>query len=877
MIQLLLPLLIVAADAAAGTHRISDEAMEVRSWDFEESDDTNFDGWPDGWTRRKGRGYPVYLPIGIAADDPAPPPMGTRCLRIDLDGGSAVAQSPAVRVSPQFSYVLEGLVKTRKLEHDRAFITLTFCDADRQPLEVYQSRRYDDAATWELVQIGPVTPTRRDIEWAVIALHLQPSGEADLRGAALFDDIWLGSLPRMAVEMNSDHNVYTTTDVEVTCRVSGFSEPNPLMRFELLDVFDRLLSVEEKPMKRDFGERDANDDTVYKLPIDADTAKRVFSGSAVWKPRIPGNGYYQVRVSIPGHTGHMFQNLVVIDPQSRTKTGDFGWTLPGGDQPLSVSVLPSLLGQVGINWVKFPVWYDDRDKKRAEDLAWFAERLSSQGIQLVGMLDRPPQTVRDMFGESNPLPVASVFKQPKVWRPAVDPVMTRLSLKVRWWQLGGDRDTSFVNFPNLEEKLNEIREGFNRFGSEINLGMAWRSIDETPVVERPPWSFLSYTADPPLTADELRTYLAAESVEPVRRWVGLDPLSKDEYGLRTRAKDLVVRMLAAKMGKADGIFIPDPFDPKRGLMNEDGSPGPLLLPWRTTALMTSGTEYLGSIQLPQGSRNHVFAKGNEATMFVWNDNPVRETLYLGEHVSQFDLWGRQRRPRIVTQDKMKKHEIEVGTMPVVVTGINPYIAKWRMAFQFETAELASIFGQDQIAFFRFKNTFLQGVGGEITLIPPPRVWEVDPRTSQFKLAPGKVQREGVHVLLGANATSGRQPVPVKVKLTADRTYEFMVYRDIHVGLGDVEVELLSALDEFGNLVVKQYLTNKTDRVVNFNCLLFVPGRRRERRQVFNLGRGGTTNVFVLPNGAELIGKTLGLRAEEIGGARILNHHIIASE
>ena len=182
-------------------------------------------------------------------------------------------------------------------------------------------------------------------------------------------------------------------------------------------------------------------------------------------------------------------------------------------------------------------------------------------------------------------------------------------MKVRWWQLGGDRDTSFVGYPDLEAKLREIQADFSRFGQELHLGLPWRFLDENPVVERPPWSFLSHTADPPLTAEELRSYLAAPSDPGVRRWVQLEPLSQRAYSRRVQARDLILRMLAAKTAGAQGIFLTDPFDEDRGLMNADGSPGPLLLPWCTTAQLISGTEYLGSLQLPHGSRNAVFVRG----------------------------------------------------------------------------------------------------------------------------------------------------------------------------------------------------------------------------------------------------------------------------
>jgi len=58
-------------------------------------------------------------------------------------------------------------------------------------------------------------------------------------------------------------------------------------------------------------------------------------------------------------------------------------------------------------------------------------------------------------------------------------------------------------------------------------------------------------------------------------------------------------------------------------------------------------------------------------------------------------------------------------------------------------------------------------------------------------------------------------------------------------------------------------------------VLFPPDRRRETRQVPHLGRERTTVSFVLPEGEQLIGKKLFLRAEEIGGSRVLNYTLTA--
>ena len=188
--------------------------------------------------------------------------------------------------------------------------------------------------------------------------------------------------------------------------------------------------------------------------------------------------------------------------------GEFGWSLPRGEAPLSLRSLGQLAGHVGIHWLKFPVWYDEQSASRGEDLARFAERLSSQHVRLIGVLDAPPKSIKDYFDDTETLPIASVFVDPAVWRPALDPILTRLSLAVRWWQLGADRDTSFAGLPELETKLGQVRDELNRFGHDLDLGLSWRSVDEMPPAKA--CSFLALTARPEPTAEELLDMLSGD-------------------------------------------------------------------------------------------------------------------------------------------------------------------------------------------------------------------------------------------------------------------------------------------------------------------------------------------------------------------------------
>jgi len=862
MIQLCLPLLILSAGGPTRTEALFPQATEVRRWDFESGDDANFDRWPDDWTRRKGAGYPLYLTVKIVADDP-PRETGGQVLRMELDGGAALVFSPPIEVSPLFSYVLRGHLKTRGLQHDVAYASVLFYDRDRQLLEAHDSPHQRQVDEWTPFQIGPVTPRSDQVRWAAIALHLRPTDQEDLLGEACFDDLWLGQLPRVSLETNSPHNVYTLADtIQVTCLVSGITSPNPRVRFELLDLAGQVLLQQEQEMTPD---------------VPNQPRVQAFSGSASWSPAMPPCGFYLIRAYLLGaSTEPITTSLAVVQPLKQGRFGEFGWSLPRGDSWLSLKALDSLLGRVGIHWVKFPLWYSDQQPGRADELAWFAERMSARDIQLIGVLDQPPPELHALFGEERQLPVASVFAEPEIWHPAVDPVMTRLSLKVRWWQLGGDRDVSFVNYPNLEARIADLRKEFNRFGQQINLGVPWRSMDETPASADPPWSFLSYLADPPLAAEELAHYFPRHSTSPAKRWLILQPLSKSQYTLETRVRDLVDRMLTAKMQQVAGIFVPDPFDAEHGLMTPHGTPSEMLPAWRTTATMISGKQHLGSITLPHGSQNQIFTDGTEAVMVVWSETPVTESVYLGENVKQVDVWGREAEVLLSSQEGWVRQEIPVGKLPTFVTGVKPELARWQMAFRFQPDKIASIFGREQSISYSFQNTFDQGVGGSVQL-HVPQVWDAAPTSTHFKLFAGEQREQGLRIALQPNANSGGQPVRIDFDITADRSYRFSVYRTIHVGLGDILIDTATQLDQDGNLVIDVQLTNTTDQFASFNCLLSSRLRRRERRQVFNLGRGATSIIFVMPKGADLLGETLWLRVEEIGGARILNHQIIAQE
>ena len=454
-----------------------------------------------------------------------------------------------------------------------------------------------------------------------------------------------------------------------------------------------------------------------------------------------------------GQLGSRTVDLVVVPPLEMPRQGEFGWTLPDGDRPLSFQELSRLLPQVGINWAKVPVWFDVSEPRRGDELIRFVELLGASNIDVVGIVDRPPSkpgtTVpRDMT-------IADVLSQdPAIWSAALEPVMSRLALRVRWWQLGRDYDTSLISSSTLNKRISELRMALFRFGQDVRMGLCadWESADAYS--GKVSWDFMQVANATKLSGEKFNEFIARPRQNTAQRWIVVDPPSTKDAEVtnqplisacapsslwtggaafrfaalvqaeceapqqisiaRTaRASAFVHRLVAAKLRGADAIIIAKPFDDENGLMSSDGMPAELLLPWRTTAAMLGGAQYLGQMQLPEGSENRIFLRPDgQVVMVAWNSKPTQEVLYLGNNVQQFDLLGRSTPAERQGREQM----IEIGPTPTFVLGLHEAVTRWRMNVQFETNQVPSIFSKPHHNSLKFKNYFAQGIGGSVKIV-----------------------------------------------------------------------------------------------------------------------------------------------------------------
>jgi hypothetical protein len=714
------------------------------------------------------------------------------------------------------------------------------------------------------------------VRLAIITLVVEEGEHVDLDGSFSVSDIWLARMPRMSVTTNSPFNVYDDPkDVVVACELSGIREKDPNIRFELYDASQRNLADNTLTMKGTLiTEKLSKASDIVNMDRRIDRP-RGYAGKTEWHPPIKEFGFYRVYVKMETEQSSLDRreiSIAVVPKIERKTRGEFGWSLAGDHIPLSFEQLQLLLPRTGVSWVKLPVWYGTTEIERGDQLVQFTEKLAAKDIDVVGVLDRPPTDLD--FGKEIPVDasIADLLSNvdSSVWLPSLDEVLTRLSLRVRWWQLGIDDDTSYAHFPNNEKEIRVLREKLFRFGQDVSLGIGWPWLEMPRSTDRPTWDFEQMSTDPQLTGDELASYLGLPVREGVSRWASVKPLPSVHYSLETRTQDLVQQMISAKINGASAIFADKPFDSASGLMSDVGTPGDLLLPWRTTASLLSGTTYLGSIELPRGSENRVFqASDSTVVMVLWSQVPQTETLYLGEAVQVVDVWGRPEKPVL----KDRRNVVEVTELPKFVTGMNGAIARLSMSAKLANSDIPSIFELAHANSIEIENTFQQGIGGTVRIVGPER-WQVVPDKIDFKLAVGEKVRRPFQVYLPFDAICGPTPIRIDFDVAAEKPYKFSVYREVNVGDKDIELEINTRLKDDGSLAVEQRMINRGSKPVDFKCFLNASsvGRKQQRMQVYQLTNSWDSKTYTYIDGEELLGEELYLKVEEQGGQRrVLNY------
>jgi hypothetical protein len=848
------------------------EAQEFAyACDFEVGSDINFDQWPDGWRRQTGPGFPQYSQLKVQPD---PLESTNRVMELALDGGQAAVYSPPIEVQQQCSYRLRTRLHVPRIEGHpcAAWASLAFLDGDGKRISEHQLPRLPESAGWVVVESSFITLDHPSIESAIIGLHVQPSTEASLFGKGYFDDVTLQELPKLQLEFASPLHIFSDPlQVKLLCRVSGMQRADADLQFELFDELGRPLRREQVRL---------NDATrVAKIATSRDGKSQGYAVQQYdWKladesavtTGPPESGFYRLVITLLDRETNPLvrtMNFVVLRPESPSRETLFGLSLPLSIIQYDQYSLGAILQQLGVSWIKLPIWLDLEDEPRVTSLGNFLQRLARLEIDVVGILDAPPAKVYQKYWQHEQ-GIAALTSDVDTFLEAIQPVLIEWSLRIDRWQIGSDQDTGIAeNLPEIA-KMQKIKEFVRKFGEQTKIGLPWDWMLQRASLPQQEWDFQCFATTPPLSLDELRFHHQRLTDENGREsYVGIQPLSHSEYDLATQVQELCRQMIETKRLPIKRMFVPDPFNSTSGLFDAKNNPTETLLPWRTLAVHLSGSDYLGQIQLPGGSTNHWFAKDGEAFMIAWHKVPVRETLYLGENVVVSDLWGRTSVPEL----HQGIQSVEIDQWPKLLRGLNLSVALVRLSIQFDRTTLDSIASRQQPLTLSFQNHFPHGINGSIYL-SNPELFAQDIRLP-FQIGKNDQLTTTAPLQIRGDALTKPHLIQLDFKLSSDDLPSFSAWKPVVVGADDVDIVTRQALDENGRFILMITLINRSPNPVTYTIYLLVPNRKRSGATFYEVPPGQASKSIVLYNAESLLGKTLFMQARDDKGLRSMNYHI----
>ncbi len=855
--------------AALGQQASATVAEEyIYACDFEAEVDINYDQWPDGWRRQTGTGFPRYNRLEIQAD---PLNAENRVLALSLDGGQAAVYSPAIKVSQQCSYRLRFrmYLPSREAHGREGWASLNFFTADEKKLASYDVAILRQTDDWVIVESPLVTAEQPEIASVVIGLHVHPTEATSLFGQAFFDDVSLQELPRLSLEFDNPLHVFLDAQQAILKgQVSGMRRADSQLQFELFDERGRPLRTERLPLQ---DERFVSEVKVMRAGSTQGYTVQQFQ----WK-LLQGEteeaaqvheGFYRLVITLLDRDVNPLvreMTFVVVEQETQSRERLFGMSLPLSVIELDPYALGTTLQQLGVTWLKLPVWLDQDQTQQAMNLGNLLQRLARLEIDVVGVLDEPPPAVYKKYWQHEQ-GISALTTDIGVFLEAVQPLLVELSLRIDRWQIGSDQDTGIAENLRTIDRMQKVKEHFLKFGEQTKVGLPWSWLQQLAPSEKEHWDFQSVGSRPPLTMGEFSHHVNRwREQTSMESFVACQPLSSNDYDLETRVQELCLQMIETKKLGVSRTFVPEPFAADSGLFRGGRNPSEMLLPWRTLAVHLSGAEYLGSIQFPNNSTNHWFSKGGEAFVLTWNQQSVAETLYLGKNAVMLDMWGRRSPLDLVggvqsfTADKW----------PKLIRGLDLTVALIRLSLRFDRTALDSISTRPQNVKLTFKNFYPHGLTGSV-LLSNPELLARDIR-SAFQIGRQEQGSLDAPVQIRSGALTKQHMLQVDFKLAAEELPEFSAWQPLYVGAEDVEFTFRQRLDK-NRFIIVVTLINRSPGPVTYTLSLYVPNRKVTNVMFYEIPPGQQSESIALYNIDELVGRTLKMRASN--DYRSMNYQI----
>jgi hypothetical protein len=422
------------------------------------------------------------------------------------------------------------------------------------------------------------------------------------------------------------------------------------------------------------------------------------------------------------------------------------------------------------------------------------------------------------------------------------------------WQMGCDEDPSVVRLQVEPGLLDGALVQLDQLTAASPVGLPWPALYSLPAALPERVDFVALHIGPEVLPEQIHEYLAPLAQGgAVRVYLTLDPISRSRHDPDERIFDFVMRVLAAKQAGVREVFFNRLTDAETGLLAEAHRPSELLVVARTLTDLLGGTEFAGWMPMEHDANAMVFERADGSEVIVlWRTAgkfPVKEPLYLGESLTQIDLWGnRQAIPRFGSVSSLT-----LQRMPVFVTGIDPQISRMRRSFRLAEPVIPSAYRKHE-ATLEFANGFERGVSGQVRL-HVPRGWKVDPTLLKFHLAEGERFTQPLSIQVPYNETVGEKEFRAEFAVDGQAVYRFMAVARTRFEMATAATRA-SVFQDGPSLVVEQEITCTARRPTSFHAYVQVPGRPMLNHFIPQMQPGDSvTKRYILPYTPSLEEKT----------------------
>jgi hypothetical protein len=945
----------VPADALSGSRL-------VRVFDFEEPD--NPDPVPASWFRaqdappdRRRIGFPAFNQAEFDHDVAR---SGTTSVRLPTRGGS-VALRLAPGEIPIFSdadYRVSAQIRTSNLEHARAFIVARLLDQQLKPIEGAEARSeaVKSVGVWtnaSLVIEGSRLMGRAGPQAAWLQIDLEllqpkqvPGAEAsanaytiwreDVEGAAWFDDVSVGLVPRTTFASTTPTSVFVAPEA-------------PAVRAQVRDLGGRELTGVVRVL-------DMRGREVDRASAVLDPSGRGWTVT----PRLGGYGWYrailEVRAAEEAVSKREAWFLSLPPVASRTAAGSaqsegekrrFGIAADGLPEE-ALGALPELLDHLGTKMIILPAVDPgstaDDAKARLEKRGPLLEALMKRGQEITLAFTRVPDGMEKSLSlEADD--VLGMFEHSDTaapWAKVIEPTLDVYGQRILRYQIGATGDHRFSGrAPEPGAKALEHELAKMVPGPEIALA---RSADEAaPEVAKTGTSeqkggalidavTVVYPAGFALSGirETVQRFGAGGGEGTSGREVTFVPQlpASDRFGFEARVIEAGRRIAEFWAVAASGDAPTAPARIALGgvdnscwrLVDPDGDggyeqshapmsiePGPELGVLACMADRLAGRRVISQLPTEDGVKAYLLATplGNDrfanTGIVAWNESASPEKAKVevisGEAgaVRVFDVFGNLLMSPSASVNGGAaggagvSMYVGLAEAPVFIEGVDPYLSLLTSTFRIEPSFVPAIVAEHEHT-IQLKNPWPIRISGKLQLKQSDEPdgsrrssgadWQITPNVMEFALGPGETASLPVTLSFGAGQLGGKKDFVIVARVQADKAYPAVRLREtLEVGLPDLTLEPEAQLGpgpSGPDVQVIASVTNKDSKPRTLRLEATAKGQSSQQLQISDLPPGQTAiKRFIFKNAAkDLSGLRVLVTLSDSEGAARLNKAVM---